>query len=133
MDLKELEEMAKKDTTISEDNISEFSLSLPAVTTKWLRLLSEERVLYEALEIELAIKRKERGHYYRYESEYKFKDKAHYDELMKGDTIINKVQAKLVLSRESINFIEGVIKNLNATSFNIKNFIEWKKFSSGGY
>ena len=133
MDLEELQAMSEIDTDINEHDIAKYTLALPAITSKWLRLLSNARIRYEALEIELNIKRKERGHYFRFESDYKFRDNKHFDELMNGDKVLNTLRAKLVVTAESISFIDGVIKILNATSFNIKNHIEWKKFSSGGY
>ena len=133
MELEALHAQSTIDTNIDEANIGAYTLSLPAITTKWLRYLSDHRIRYEALEIELNIKRKERGHHYRYEADYKVKDNKHYEELIKGDTILNKLRARIVVTAEAINFIEGVIKNLNSTSFNIKNHIEWKKFSQGGY
>jgi hypothetical protein len=133
MNLKELQDQATIDTAITDDNLSEYTLSVPAITTKWLRYLSEERIMFEALEIDMAVKRKARGHYYRFDSDFKFKDKAHYDELIRGDATLNKIKAKLVLSAEAINFIEGVIKTLNNASFNIGNYIKWQMFKTGGY
>jgi len=133
MNLKELQEQATIDTTITDENLGEYTLSVPGLTTKWLRYLSEERILFEALEIDMAVKRKARGHYYRFDSDFKFKDKAHYEELMRGDQVLNQIRAKLVVSTEAINFIEGVIKNLNGASFNIGNYIKWQMFRSGGY
>ena len=133
MNLDDLQKQAEIDTKIDETQLSNFTLSLPSITTKWLRYLSDTRIIYEALQIELAVEQRKRGKYYRFDSDYKIKDKTHYDELMKGDKALNKVKARLVITLESINFIEGVIKNLNSASFNIKNHIEWKKFQQGGY
>lgn len=132
MNLSELQDLAERNTTIDEKNIGEYSLSLAYVTSKWLTLLSEERILFEALQIELAVKRKQRGYYYRNEYQHTLDNAKHLEELLQGDKDLNKVKVRTVLSLEKINFIEGVIKTLNNSSFNVSNYVKWKQFQNGG-
>lgn len=133
MKLEELQNTAEQDTTVDETGVGEFSLTLAHKTTKWLTLLSEERILFEALTVELGTMRAKRGNYYRYDYDTTLDNKKHLEELLSGDTQLNTIKSRVILSRERICFIEGIIKNLNQASFNMKNFIEWKKFSNGGY
>ena len=38
---------------------------------------------------------------------------------------------KMVNQKEKMSFLEEVIKNLNQRNFQIRNAIEWKKFTQG--
>ena len=53
------------------------------------------------------------------------------DKYIKADPELIKQSQKVVYLRTIINYIEGVIRNINNRTFNIKNAIEWKKFTQG--
>ena len=38
---------------------------------------------------------------------------------------------RIVMQKEKLDFLEEVIKNLNQRNFQIKNAIEWRKFTQG--
>ena len=50
---------------------------------------------------------------------------------IKSDVDLIKLSQKIVYLRTVINYIEGIIRNINNRTFNIKNAIEWKKFTQG--
>jgi hypothetical protein len=133
MNLEELHEKAENDTTVDETGVGEFSLTLAHKTTQWLTILSEEKIMFEALTIQLGSIREKRRKYYKTDYETTLEDKQHLTDLLTGDDTINKIKSRYVICKEKISFIEGIIKNLNQASFNIRNFLEYKKFSNGGY
>ena len=48
-----------------------------------------------------------------------------------ADPELDKLQSKLVYQKEKINYLESILKSLNNRTFQIKNAIEWKKFTHG--
>ena len=53
------------------------------------------------------------------------------DKYIKSDSELIKLSQKIMYLRTVINYIEGIIRNINNRTFNIKNAIEWKKFTQG--
>ena len=48
-----------------------------------------------------------------------------------SDKEIIEKNMRIVMQKEKLDFLEEVIKNLNQRNFQIKNAIEWRKFTQG--
>jgi hypothetical protein len=50
---------------------------------------------------------------------------------LESDKDIIQSSVKIVNQKEKLAFLEEVIKNINQRNFQIKNAIDWKKFTNG--
>jgi hypothetical protein len=50
---------------------------------------------------------------------------------LESDKQIIEKNMKIVMQKEKLAFLEEVIKNLNQRNFQIKNAIDWRKFTQG--
>ena len=48
-----------------------------------------------------------------------------------ADEEIGKLQYKLEYISQTLSYIEGILRQLNNRTFQIKNAIEWEKFKNG--
>jgi hypothetical protein len=53
------------------------------------------------------------------------------DMYLEADKEVIEINLRIFNQKEKLDFIEEVIKNLNQRNFQIKNAIEWKKFTQG--
>jgi hypothetical protein len=53
------------------------------------------------------------------------------DMYLESDKDIIQSSVKIVNQKEKLAFLEEVIKNINQRNFQIKNAIDWKKFTNG--
>jgi N6-adenosine-specific RNA methylase IME4 len=58
--------------------------------------------------------------------------RADVDKYLLSDSEIILLSQKIEYLRTVVNHIEQVLKQINNRTFQIKNAIEWKKFTSGG-
>jgi hypothetical protein len=53
------------------------------------------------------------------------------DMYLESDKDVIEINMRIFNQKEKLDFIEEIIKNLNQRNFQIKNAIEWKKFTQG--
>jgi hypothetical protein len=116
------------------------SVRTPIIHNKYLKYLSKFSLLLKRAEDDYDVLAKDKWEYYTGkadESVYKEKPfdikvlKQDVDKYIKSDVDLIKLSQKIVYLRTVINYLEGVIRNINNRTFNIKNAIEWKKFTQG--
>jgi len=133
----------RKDSIIDATELGEESIKIPQLHSKYLKIYYEERRKLKAYEFgikELALIKHE---YYNgrltQDELNKLELQPFPKKLMKheiemhleSDSDIIKHNMKIVNQKEKIDFLEEVIKNLNQRNFQIRNAIEWKKFTQG--
>ena len=52
-------------------------------------------------------------------------------EILNADDDVSKQEDKAEYIRTIVDFLERVLRSLNSRSFDIKNSIEWEKFTNG--
>ena len=50
-----------------------------------------------------------------------------------SDADLNIMRDRIAMIEAKISFLEEIIKELNSRAWKIKNAIEWRKFTSGGF
>jgi hypothetical protein len=140
MDLEKLQEEASKDLKIDDTDLDMESVRTPIIHNKYLKYLSKFSLLLKRAEDDYDVLAKDKWEYYTGkadESVYREKPfdikvlKQDVDKYIKSDVDLIKLSQKIVYLRTVINYLEGVIRNINNRTFNIKNAIEWKKFTQG--
>jgi hypothetical protein len=141
MNLEEIQEMWNKDSVIDPDNLHEESLKIPQLHSKYYTIYNTITLLRErSLETYNKVKL-ERYNYYTgkapaevYAEEpfpYKLRDKDALQRHMDADERLNKVELKVKYYDVMLKFLEEIIKTVSNRTFQIKNSIDWSKFTAG--
>lgn len=128
----ELKKEADIDVSFDTDRLDIFSTDLPKLTNKWNQYYLDEKLVCESIQIKydkLYVKKYE--HYLRDYHLTLDKRGGELDAYLRGDPELSEVRFRLQASKEKLGFIEDTKKNLQTSSFNIRNAIEWRKFMEG--
>ena len=146
MNIESLLEMWKKDAQIDEMALDEASRESAKLHSKYLDLYSKSKLRLKKLELDFKpLLRDKFLHYGGKLSQDELDAKGwEYDPLngltvLKGDLdkwydadpIIQEHQLKLAMQEEIVNCLKEIMDNIKWRHQNIKNMIEWRKFTSG--
>lgn len=143
MTLDQLMEEWRKDAPVDSTELGVASLKVPELHSKYLKIFFEERRKLKAMEFQSKELFLQKYEYYNgklsedeleklgWEPFMKRLMKNEVDLYLESDTHIIQSNIKLVNQKEKLSFLEEVIKNINQRNFQIKNAIEWKKFTNG--
>ena len=146
MNIESLLEMWKKDAQIDEMALDEASRESAKLHSKYLDLYSKSKLKLKKLELDFKpLLRDKFLHYGGKLSQDELDAKGwEYDPLngltvLKGDMdkwydaapIIQEHQLKLAMQEEIVNCLKEIMDNIKWRHQNIKNMIEWRKFTSG--
>jgi hypothetical protein len=139
-------EMWKKDSTIDELNLDESSRESAKLHGKYLELLSVNRMKLKKAEMDFKVILKNKFlHYNGKLSQMEIEDlgwdydplngltilKGDMDKFYDSDPIIQEQQAKIQYLEEVCATLKEILENVKWRHQNIKNMIEWRKFTSG--
>ena len=138
--------MWKKDSEIDEMNLDDSSRQSAKLHSKYLELLSVNRLKLKKLDMDFKVLLRDKwSHYNGKLSQEEIEEKGwEYDPLngltvLKGDMdkwydadpVIQEHQAKMQYSQEICDTLKEILENIKWRHQNIKNMIEWRKFTSG--
>tara|TARA_Y100000356_G_C11148672_1_gene229420 strand:+ start:144 stop:572 length:429 start_codon:yes stop_codon:yes gene_type:complete len=141
MNLEEIQEQAEKDLKLDDTELDIESLKTPELHNKYLKLLSKFSLLLKKADSDYAVLHRDKWEYYTGKADSKvYMEKpfelkilrADVDKYLLSDSEIILLSQKIEYLRTVVNHIEQVLKQINNRTFQIKNAIEWKKFTSGG-
>jgi hypothetical protein len=144
MKLSELQEMWADDCKINEMNLGQESVRTPMLHSKYLNLLSSTRLNLRKSESDYLNMRRKKYKYYRGEmSEEELSDegwdqwqgnkplKNEMDEFLQVDPDLVKLTDKVEYYKTVLYQLEQIIRSINGRTWDIKNSIEWNKFTNG--
>lgn len=141
MNLETIQEMWQKDSVIDPDNLHDESLKIPQLHSKYYTLYNTISLLRERARETYNKVRLERYNYYSgkapaevYVEEpfpYKVRDKDALQRHLDADKKLNEIDLKVRYYNVMLKFLEDIIKMISNRSFQIKNSIEFMKFTSG--
>ncbi len=146
MNIESILEMWKKDSVIDEMQLDEASRDSAKLHSKYLELHSISRLKLKKLELDFKpLLRDKFLHYGGKLSQVELDQKGwEYDPLngltvLKGDLdkwydadpLIQEQQAKIAHQQELVDVLKEILDNIKWRHQNIKNMIEWRKFTSG--
>ena len=146
MNIESLLEMWKKDAPIDEMALDEASRDSAKLHSKYLELYSVAKLRLKKLELDFKpLLRDKFLHYGGKLSQEELDIKGwEYDPLngltvLKGDMdkwydadpVIQEHQLKIAMQEEIVNILKEIMDNVKWRHQNIKNMIEWRKFTSG--
>jgi hypothetical protein len=141
MNIDEIQEMWQRDSVIDPDNLHDESLKISQLHSKYYTLYNTITLLREKARETYSRVKLERYNYYTgkapaevYAEEpfpYKLRDKDALQKHMDADERICKVDLKVRYYDVMLKFLEEVIKMISNRTYQIKNAIEFLKFTAG--
>ena len=144
MKLNDLQEAWAEDCKINELNLGQESVKTPNLHAKYLNMLSSTRLNLRKAESDYLNCRRKKYRYYRGEmsleelSEEGWEQwqgnkplKNEMDEFLQVDQNLVAYQDKVEYFKTVLYQLEQIIRSLNSRTWDIKNAIEWIKFSNG--
>tara|TARA_Y100000033_G_scaffold40529_1_gene40568 strand:+ start:497 stop:943 length:447 start_codon:yes stop_codon:yes gene_type:complete len=144
--LEQIHEMWKKDSEIDEMNLDESSRQSAKLHSKYLELLSVNRLKLKKLDMDFKVLLRDKWSHYNGKLSQEEMDSKGWDydplnglTVLKGDMdkwydadpVIQEHQAKMQYSQEICDTLKEILENIKWRHQNIKNMIEWRKFTSG--
>jgi hypothetical protein len=141
MNLDEIQEMWQRDSVIDPDNLHDESLKIPQLHSKYYTIYNTITLLREKARETYSRVKLERYNYYTgkaptevYAEEpfpYKVRDKEALQRHMDADERLNKVELKIRYYDIMLKFLEEVIRMISNRTYQIKNSIEFMRFTAG--
>ena len=141
MNLEKIQEMWEKDSQIDPDNLHDESLKIPQLHSKYYTLYNTITLLREKARETYNRVRLERYNYYTGKASaevyvedpfpYKVRDKEALQRHLDADERLNTVDLKIRYYDVELKFLEDIIKTISNRTFQIKNAIEFMKFTAG--
>lgn len=143
MKLEEISQEWIKDSKIDTTELDVESIKIPQLHSKYLKVYFEERRKLKGLEFqskELFLNKYEYYHgrlsdeelqQLNWEPFMKRLMKNEVDLYLESDKDIIQTNMRIVNQKEKLDMLEEILKNLNQRNFQIKNAIDWKKFTQG--
>jgi len=140
MNIDEIQLLWERDSNIDPDNLHLESLKIPSLHSKYYKIYNNIVLLKKLEENKYKILRKEKWMYYSGKSEpdvYKNNPFDHkvlkpdIDKYMDADEEIIKSISKIDYYQTMINYLDSILKTLLNRTYQIKNAIEYMKFTAG--
>ena len=140
MDLEKLQELVDKDLKLNETELDLESLKTPQLHNKYMKHLTNFKLLLSKAESDLYILKREKWEYYTGKSDasvYAQKPfnlkilKQDVDKYLDSDIDIQRAKHKVEYLQTTTDFLDRTIRQISNRTFTIKNAIEWRKFTSG--
>ena len=143
MKLEDIQELWHRDSAIDYTELGTESIRIPQIHDKYLKIFTDERIRLKGVEFELSKMIRTKTEYYSgkmSQEELELHGWEQYlgrllkNEIVKyieSDDDVIKLKQQLVVLQEKINYLDSVIRMINNRGFQIKNALDWLKFSHG--
>ena len=144
MKLTELQDMWAEDSRINENELGNESIRTPVLHSKYLTILSSTRLSLRKAESDYWNMRRKKYKYYRGEMSREELEqegweqwqgnkplKGEMEEFLQVDEDLLRLQDKSEYFKTVLYFLEQVIRSIGSRGWDIKNSIEWSKFTNG--
>tara|TARA_B100001094_G_scaffold331289_1_gene399113 strand:+ start:1888 stop:2322 length:435 start_codon:yes stop_codon:yes gene_type:complete len=143
MTIDELRTMASVDLTMDKTELDIESMKTPQLHNKYLILFGDEKLILGKYTSDLNVLRRNKWLYYTGKlSREQLEDfgwepfdlnilKTDIDKFMDADEDIILLSNKILLQKEKVSYLEGVVKIINNRQWSIRSSIDWLKFTQG--
>ena len=141
IDLPTLQQMWEKDSKIEIDNLHTESLNIPVLHSKYYDIYNNLMLLRTKAEQQKKNVRHERYEYYSGKADpdvyiqnpfpKKIRDKDTMTKYLDADERLSNVSMKIEYYNVMLRYIEEILKQITNRTYQIKNSIEFMRFSSG--
>lgn len=132
-----------KDCKMDETELGEESTNIPVVHNKYLKIYIGENAQLKRMFAQRSKLKRTLQEYYLGELDqdeleelgrdqfYKKLLKNEVDTYIESDDDFIELNLKVALQQEKVNYLDAVLKSINNRGFQIKNAIDWLKFTNG--
>ena len=140
MDLEQLQEQAEKDLKINDTELDLESLKTPQLHNKYLKEYNNFKLLLSRAESDYKILKRVKWEYYTGKASPKVYQekpfnlkimKSDIDKYLESDEDIIKAKQKIDYLETVVNYLDRTLKTISSRDWQIRNSIEWRKFTSG--
>ncbi len=143
MKLSEIQDMWALDAKVDRTELGEESLRIPQLHSKYYNLFSVERMALRQLENDYKALYRIKFEYYNgtiSEEDLRANGwepfmlrvlKSDINVYIQSDADLSKLQLRIEMQKEKVEFLESIIKNLPARGYQIKAALDWEKFKVG--
>ncbi len=143
MKLEDIQELWNRDREIDYTELGTESIRIPQIHDKYLKIFTDERIRLKGLELELAKLVRAKTDYFSGRMTQEELDRRGWEQFLgrllkneipnyiESDDDIIKIKQQIVVYQEKINYLDAVIRMINNRGFQIKNALDWLKFSHG--
>lgn len=140
MNIDEIQLLWEEDSKIDPDNLHQESIKIPALHSKYYKIYNNIVLLKKLEESKLKILKKEKWLYYSGKSDpdvYKENPFDHkvlkpdLDRYMDADEDIIKSTSKIDYYQTMISYLDSILKTILNRTYQIKNSIEFMRFTAG--
>ena len=144
IELDKLQLMWQQDSSVDDINLDKESLNVPNLHAKYVTILSTAKLNLQKERSDYYKLRRYKWRYYRGElSQAELVElgwdqylgakplKNEMDEQLEGDFDLIKKKDRIVYWETVVDFLERVLRSINSRGWDIKNAIEWHKFTNG--
>ena len=140
MTFDELQALADKDLKINDTELDLESLKTPQLHNKYMKFHNQYTNLLKKSEQDLARLTREKWEYYTGQADpraYQVKPfnlkilKQDVDKYLKSDDELIKLDQKVTYVQSVVDYLDRTVKIISNRGFQIKNAIDWRKFTSG--
>lgn len=143
MKFNDIRNMVLKDMQIDDSMLDIESLKIPQLHNKYLNIFHDERLILRKLQVERREMTRDKWEFYSgkmSEDELKLRGwepfqlkvlKQDLDRYIHSDKDVVVIEDKITLQEEKVDYLASTIKSINGRGWEIKNAIEWRKFTNG--
>ncbi len=143
MNIERIREMVEVDLKMDGTELADESIRIPQLHNKYLNIFHDENLVLRKYETDYKILRRQKWEYYSGKmSEDDLKSfgwqpfdhrilRQDLDVYLESDSDLLKIQSKVELQKQKVEYIDSLLKGINSRQWIIRNAIDWKKFISG--
>ena len=144
MKLSELQDSWAQDSRIDETNLGREATKTPQLHAKYLNMLGSVRLNLRKAESDYLNLRRKKYKYYRGEMSRNDLEtegwtqfqgnkplKNEMDEILETDADLIGLQDKIEYLKTVLNQLEQILRSINSRTWDVKNAIEWHRFTNG--
>jgi len=143
MKLELIEEQWSKDCIISSINLTEETIKIPQLHSKYYSILLKERLVLSKYKASYKILKLEKYEFLINPTEDKIKQgwkipvqgkllKNEVNQYLEADDQLIEQELKIGFQEEKVAYLKSIVDSINVRNFLIKNILEDRKFMSGG-
>ena len=143
MKLEDIQELWNKDSEIDYTELGTESIRIPLIHDKYLKIFTDERIRLKGIEFELSKMVRTKTEYYSGKMSQEELDRRGWEQYLgrllknemanyiESDDDVIKLKQQLVVLQEKVSYLDSVIRMINNRGFQIKNALDWLKFTNG--
>jgi hypothetical protein len=140
MTLEELQDLAEKDLKINDTELDLESLKTPQLHNKYMKHLTKFKLMLSKAEAEFAQTKRTLWEYYTGKADASVYAQKPFDlkilrndvdQYIHSDDEYIKAKQKVDYLSTTTDFLDRTIRQIQSRDWNIRNAIEWRKFTSG--